>query len=93
MSDPAVPRDCLPAAQAKAVPDEIAIEIGKEIDQALERIPPDHRVGFLFGMVIRKLDDQGLNERQVLEEVLTGLTLAYDTMLPSESSKIPTESG
>jgi len=68
MSDPST---------AKAVPDEEAVAIGKEIERTLERMPADHRVGFLFGMVLAMLDAQGLNETQVRGELLKGLALAY----------------
>lgn len=61
----------------KAVPDEEAVAVGKEIEQALDKIPADHRVGFLFGMVLAKLQEQGLNETQVRGELLKGLVLAY----------------
>lgn len=61
----------------KAIPDEEAVRVGKEIEQVLERIPADHRVGFLFGMVLAMLDAQGLNETQVRGELLKGLMLAY----------------
>lgn len=61
----------------KAVPDKEAIAVGKEIEHVLEKIPANHRVGFLFGMVLRMLHNQGLNETQVRGELLKGLALAY----------------
>lgn len=67
----------------KAVPDAEAVAVGKEIEQALEKIPADHRVGFLFGMVLAMLDAQGLSETQVRGELLKGLALAYPLKSPS----------
>jgi hypothetical protein len=61
--------------------------VGCEIERALERIPPDHRVGFLFGLVVGKLDEQGMNETQVRGEIVKGLALIYGTF---GLSKIPT---
>ena len=62
----------------KLVPDSAAVEVGKEIERSLEKIPADHRVGFLFGMVLGMLHAQGLNETQTRGELLKGLALVYE---------------
>ena len=52
-------------------------EVADEILSVLEAIPPDDRIGFLFGMLIGMLQKQGLNKEEIYKEVKKGLDTGF----------------
>lgn len=54
-----------------------AKEVGERIITALEDIPANDRIGFLYGLVLGMLQDQGFNKEDCRKELEFGLDIAY----------------
>ena len=51
-------------------------EVAKTIVEALGRIPPNDRLGFLFGLVVGGLREQGMTDAAIEADVRRGLGIA-----------------
>jgi hypothetical protein len=62
------------------IPHELSIEVTLEIKNSLAKIPPNDRIGFLFGAVIGALYNQGFTKDGIRKEILNGLEFALSQL-------------